>query len=162
VKKKIIVLTLFIIWSGVVFSSGLKIGINGSELKYQEDQQRKPNYTGQQVQDAVNAYRKELKLRELKTDDFLCNDIFDRYSKMLSGEALTTGHPGFEEWANMKLNKYNFSLVGEVFSPYPTVEEVLNGWKGSPGHNDAITKKEYSSVCTYAGEKGVVLVLGAK
>lgn len=161
--KKTILIGLFLLatW-GSTFILGVQVGMRGTEKRYQAIVQQTPNYTGQEIQDAVNGYRQELKLPEMKTDSILCNNLYDRYAKMLSEDALTTGHPGFDDWADIKIKDYGYSLVGEVFSPEPRVESVIDGWKNSPGHNAAITNPEYTRVCTYAGDRGVVMVLGAK
>lgn len=161
-KKTILIGTfLTFIWASTFFL-GVQVGIRGTEVRYKELAEVTPNYTGQEIQDAVNQYRVSLGLKPLEIDSILCNNLFDRYAKMLSDDALIEGHPGFDQWADEKINTYHYSLVGEVFSPKPTVESVMAGWKGSPGHNLAITNKEYSRVCTYAGNRGVVMVLGAK
>jgi uncharacterized protein YkwD len=161
--KKIILIGIFLTftWASTFFL-GVQVGMRGTEARYKELAAVTPNYNGQQIQEAINQYRQSLGLVELKTDSILCNNLYDRYAKMLSEDALTEGHPGFDEWADEKINNYGYSLVGEVFSPMPTVEKVMEGWSGSPGHNLAITNKVYDKVCTYAGNRGVVVVLGAK
>ncbi len=161
-KKILLISALLLATWGTTFLIGVKVGISGSEQRYKELSKVTPSYTGQQIQDAVNQYRISLGLIPLEVDSILCNNLFDRYAKMLSDDAISEGHPGFNEWADEKINTYHYSLVGEVFSPKSTVESVMVGWKGSPGHNLAITNKEYSRVCTYAGSRGVVMVLGAK
>ena len=161
--KKTILIGLFLLFTwGSTFVVGVQVGMRGTEKRYQAIEQATPNYTGQEIQDAVNGYRDSLKLPVLKTDPILCNNLFDRYAKMLSTEATTSGHPGFDEWADIKIKDYGYLLVGEVFSPKPRVDSVLEGWRESPGHNAAITNPEYTRVCTYGGDRGVVMVLGAK
>lgn len=161
-KKAIGVIAFLLFTWSTTFFIGVQIGVRGTEQRYKALEEMTPDYTGQQVQDAVNAYRKGLGVGELNTDSILCNNLFDRYAKMLSEDALTTGHPGFDDWADIKIKNYGYTLVGEVFSPAPTVNSVIEGWKTSPGHNAAISNKEYTRVCTYAGDRGVVMVLGAK
>ena len=161
-KKKIgLILLLGFVWFSTLLI-GMKIGITGTEKRLEVLVQTTPNYTGQEIQDAVNAYRVKVGLKELKIDSDLCNNLYDRYAKMLSEDALTTGHPGFDEWADQKIKDYGYTLVGEVFSPDLTTEKVMTGWENSPGHNAAITNPKYTGVCTYAGERGVVVVMGAK
>ncbi len=159
--KKIIAIIFAILLISDIgsFFLGVQIGIRGTEIRIQEEQNKKVNYTGQQIQDAVNSYRKEKGLRELKVNSLLCSDLATRYLAFQTSEALTEGHPGFDTWAKSKF-KEGFNLIGEVFSPRPTVQEVLNGWKNSPGHNEALIDPRYTEVCTYAGVDGVVLVLG--
>lgn len=161
-KKIILIGSILIITWLSTFFIGVNVGIRGTEQRFKELAKVTPTYTGQEIQDVVNKYRESLGLKQLETDSVLCNNLFDRYAKMLSEDALTEGHPGFDEWADSKIKDYGYSLVGEVFSPAPTIETVIEGWKGSPGHNLAITNKNYSGVCTYAGNRGVVMVLGAK
>jgi uncharacterized protein YkwD len=161
-KRKIIAVFILTVAIGTSLFIGIQIGIKGAEERLKSEVLSKPNYTGQQIQDAVNEYRKSLGLRGLVIDSNLCNDLFDRYAQMLSDKALTEGHPGFNDWADIKIKNYGYSLVGEVFSPESTVDNVLEEWKGSPSHNLAITNEKYNKVCTYAGKKGVVVVLGAK
>ncbi len=161
-KKIIAIVFVLLLTYTSTFVIGVQVGMRGTEKRYQAIQEATPNYNGQQIQDAVNSYRAGLGLKDLATDSVLCNNLYDRYAKMLSEDALTTGHPGFDEWADIKIKDYGYSLIGEVFSPAPTVETVIEGWRNSPGHNQAITNKEYTKVCTYAGDRGVVMVLGAK
>jgi uncharacterized protein YkwD len=76
-------------------------------------------------------------------------------------EADKEGHPGFEEWANKKF-KIGYKLIGENFSGDFTVDEVIKGWIGSPSHNQSLTNPNYNLGCSYAGDYGVVVIIGVK
>jgi hypothetical protein len=160
-KTLIIVAVVLLITNAATFFTGVEIGIRGMEIRVQEENAMRPNYTGQQIQDAVNNYRKEKGIAELKVNTYLCSDLIERYLAFQTEAALKEGHPGFETWARGKF-KEGFSIVGEVYSSRVTVQKVIDGWKASPGHNEAITNQEYTEICTYAGPEGVVVVLGAE
>lgn len=163
IKCTLIATAILIVW-GSTFLVGVMTGIDGMEKRYRETGSLDIifTYTGQEVLDSINQYRQEKELSKLEIDPDLCNNLIDRYLSLIGESSQTEGHPGFDAWATVKTEQQNFELVGEVWSPAPTLELVMRDWKGSPGHNAAITRPEYNRGCTYAGEHGVVLVMGQK
>lgn len=159
--KKIALIFLALLWSGAMFAFGMKVGIDGTEKRLAKPILTQPNYTGQEILDAVNEYRQSKKLTTLKLDEELCNNVVNRYLVFKSPEADKEGHPGFDAWADAEIKK-GYRYVGEVFSGEFTKEEVMSGWKGSPSHNEALVNPIYNRGCSYAGDYGVVVLLGAK
>ncbi|MEM3394326.1 MAG: CAP domain-containing protein, partial [Candidatus Methanomethylicia archaeon] len=120
-----------------------------------------PSFTGQDVLDAVNRYRKENNVPELKLDEVLCNNIAQRYLDIKSGEKENIAHKGFDEWYKKYAEPYGYS-VSENYACGQTAEDIIKAWSGSPSHNLSILDKKNKVACTYASEGCAVLMLGYK
>lgn len=82
------------------------LGVRSGNLGY-----KKQNYTGQQLFDAVNQYRKQNGIPIVNLDMWICDNIVERYIKIKNGE----GHEGFEEWVQKEEIDKKFSLTGELY-----------------------------------------------
>ncbi len=109
-----------------------------------------PNFTGQQLFDAVNEYRKANNVSPLKLDSNLCNNLAQRYLDIKAGLDEGVAHKGMEAWAK-KFVPDNYS-ISEDFAWGNTPEEVIHAWEGSPGHRLSILNKDYKVGCSYAAE----------
>jgi len=120
-----------------------------------------PSFTGQDVLDAVNKYRKENNVPELKLDKVLCNNLAQRYLDIKSGVEENIAHKGFDEWYKEYIEPYGYS-VSEDYACGQIPEDIIKAWDGSPGHKLSILDKKNKVACTYAAEGCAVFVLGYK
>lgn len=162
--KKIFRLTavfLIIYWllgsSFVVFISSIS---SNQELKTTTySSQIAPNFTGQDLLDAVNKYRKENGLSELTLNKTLCNNLAQRYLDIRAGLKEGIVHKGFDDWYEKYIKPYGY-YVEEDFAYGNTPNEIIKAWSGSPGHRLSILDKTLRFTCTYASEGYGVIVLG--
>lgn len=117
-----------------------------------------PDFTGQQLFDAVNEYRSANNVPPLKLDSNLCNNLAQRYLDIKNGIDQGVAHKGMEEWAK-KFVPNNYS-VSEDFAWGKTPQNVIHAWEGSPGHRLSILNKDYKVGCSYAAEGYGVIELG--
>ena len=120
-----------------------------------------PSFTGQDVFNAVNKYRKENNVPELKLDEVLCNNLAQRYLDIKSGEKENIAHKGFDEWYEKYVKPYGYT-ISENYACGQTPEDIIKAWDGSPGHKLSILDKKNKLACTYATEGCAVIVLGYK
>ena len=120
-----------------------------------------PSFTGQDVFNAVNKYRKENNVSELKLDEVLCNNLAQRYLDIKSGEKENIAHKGFDEWYEKYVKPYGYT-ISENYACGQTPEDIIKAWDGSPGHKLSILDKKNKLACTYAAEGCAVIVLGYK
>lgn len=120
-----------------------------------------PSFTGQDVFNAVNKYRKENNVPELKLDEVLCNNLAQRYLDIKSGEKENIAHKGFDEWYEKYVKPYGYT-ISENYACGQTPEDIIKAWDGSPGHKLSILDKKNKLACTYAAEGCAVIVLGYK
>lgn len=109
-----------------------------------------PNFTGQQLFDAVNEYRIANKVAPLKLDSNLCNNLAQRYLDIKNGIDEGVAHKGMEAWAK-KFVPDNYS-ISEDFAWGNTPTDVIHAWEGSPGHRLSILNPDYKVGCSYAAE----------
>lgn len=163
--RKIRVWTIVIALLVFMLPAGLFIYIIGktSYLNDQGDTQQitgDPNFTGQQLFDAVNIYRKQNNVAEIKLDDNLCNNLAQRYLDISKPENKDIAHAGFEEW----VKKYvpNNYAVSEDIAWGNTPEGVVKAWDGSPGHRLSILNPKNVVGCSYAANGTGIIELGYK
>lgn len=120
-----------------------------------------PTFTGQEIFDAVNSYRKEKGLTELKLDEVLCGNLAQRYLDIKSGEEENIAHKGFEEWYEKYVKPRGY-IAGENYAWGQTPQEVIKAWEGSPGHRLSILNPQNILGCAYAFEGHSIIVLGYK
>ena len=120
-----------------------------------------PSFTGQEVFDAVNEYRKENGVSELKLDEVLCNNIAQRYLDIKAGEKENIAHKGFDEWYKKYAEPYGY-VVSEDYACGQSPEDIINAWDGSPGHKLSILNEKNKLACAYAFSGCAVLILGYK
>jgi len=111
-----------------------------------------PEFSGQQLFDAVNGYRKGKGLVELRLNDNACNDIFSRWQALSDPE--TFGHEGLDEWAAERYPQpYD---GGEIYAEGNSPEDLINDWVNSPSHR-IMLEGNFFYGCAYASNhKGVV------
>lgn len=133
-----------------------------SQQMVQGIQQSIPTFTGQDVFDAVNSYRKSKGVGELTLDKTLCNNLAQRYLDIQSGIKEGIAHKGFDEWYEEYVKPYGNYYVEEDFASGNTPEEIIKAWEGSPGHRLSILDKSLNFGCSYASQGSAVIVLGNK
>jgi len=120
-----------------------------------------PSFTGQEVFDAVNKYRKENGVSELKLDEVLCNNIAQRYLDIKAGEKENIAHKGFDEWYKKYAEPYGYA-ASEDYACGQNPEDIINAWNGSPSHKLSILNEKNKLACAYAFSGCAVLILGYK
>lgn len=117
----------------------------------------KATYTGQQLFDAVNEYRAANGKQQLVLDQYICDNLVDRYLKVNSGDV---GHEGFVEWAKTEGIDEKFAPIAELYiKDTATTQDAIDFWNGSPGHRLSALG-DFTVGCAYANEGTGVLVLG--
>lgn len=120
-----------------------------------------PSFTGQEVFDAVNEYRKENGVSELKLDEVLCNNIAQRYLDIEAGEKENIAHKGFDEWYKKYAEPYGYA-ASENYACGQNPEDIIKAWDGSPSHKLSILNEKNKLACAYASSGCAVLILGYK
>lgn len=188
---KIIQAFLFFVWSGVIFAGGYFLGgqntfkILNEELEKQLSAitsqtevvespkptpvstpppsiiQKRTDYTGPQLWEAVNKARVEQGVQALKQRDILCTIAAIRLAQIRELGKLD-GHDGFKpvyekykDDQNMPNNVSEFLISG-----YPTADQAVSGWLDTLGHKKLITGGEYVWGCIYAQEGFGVAITG--
>ncbi len=129
--------------------------------KYQSDSVTQiPTYTGQDIFDAVNVYRKQNGVQEIKLDQALCNNLVSRWQTLSKPD--TFGHHGLYEWYDQYVAPYGNYRIYEDFAGGNTPQEVIKSWEGSPGHRLSILEPKATVGCSYAHGGFAVIELGYK
>lgn len=123
--------------------------------------QTTPAFTGQEVFDAVNDYRKVNGVKELKLDENLCNNLAQRYFDIKKGIEEGVAHKGFDEWYEKYIKPLGY-YINEDYTWGSTPQEVIKAWEGSPGHRLSILNPQNTSGCSYASEGHAIIILGYK
>ena len=91
----------------------------------------------ERARDLVNAYRKEKGLRPLKLQPALTEAARAHSRDLAKWDRISHfGSDGSNPWDRVKRAGYNARLAAEnVGTGQVTIEEVIKGWKASPGHN---------------------------
>lgn len=145
---KSILSVVFLTIIGLIFLFGLRSG----NLGY-----KKSNYTGQQLYDAINEYRKQNGKQPIPLALYMCDNLVARYLKIKSGDV---GHEGFEEWAKKEeINKKYIPRAELYVKDTYTVKDAIDFWNGSPGHKLTLLEK-FDVGCAYANEGVGVVVFG--
>jgi uncharacterized protein YkwD len=89
------------------------------------------------ARDIVNAYRREKGLRPLKLQPNLTEAARAHSRDLAKWDRISHfGSDGSNPWDRVKRAGYNAKLAAEnVGTGQATVQEVIKGWQGSPGHN---------------------------
>lgn len=182
---------LFAVWTAAIFSSGYLLGAKGAfelankELEkqlagiYQQTEavpsptptsastpppntiQKRTDYSGPQLWEAVNKARVEQGVQPLKQRDILCTIAAIRLGQIREVGKLD-GHDGFKgvydkykDDQNMPNNVSEFLISG-----YPTPDQAVAGWLDTLGHKKLITGGEYVWGCIYAQEGFGVAITG--
>jgi uncharacterized protein YkwD len=91
----------------------------------------------ERARDLVNAYRREKGLRPLKLQPALTEAARAHSRDLAKWDRISHyGSDGSNPWDRVKRAGYNARLAAEnVGTGQVTIEEVIKGWKASPGHN---------------------------
>jgi uncharacterized protein YkwD len=91
----------------------------------------------ERARDLINAYRKENGLKPLQLNATLTSAAKGHSRDLAKWDRISHfGSDGSNPWDRVKRSGYNAKLAAEnVGTGQITFEEVLKGWKDSPGHN---------------------------
>ncbi len=91
----------------------------------------------EQARDLINAYRREKGLKPLRLDATLTAAAKNHSRDLAKWDRISHfGSDGSNPWDRVKRSGYNAKLAAEnVGTGQVSFEEVLKGWKESPGHN---------------------------
>lgn len=146
--SKSILSVVFLAVIGIIFFFGLRNG----NLGY-----KKSNYTGQQLYDSINEYRKQNGKQPIPLALYMCDNLVARYLKIKSGDV---GHEGFEEWAKKEEIDKKYIPRAELYvKDTYTVKDAIDFWNGSPGHKLTLLEN-FDVGCAYANEGIGVVVFG--
>ncbi len=111
----------------------------------------------EKARELVNAYRKEKGLRPLKLQPALTEAARAHSRDLAKWDRISHfGSDGSNPWDRVRRAGYSARLAAEnVGTGQVTVEEVINGWKASPGHNKNLLLAE-------AEHMGIALVQDPK
>jgi uncharacterized protein YkwD len=111
----------------------------------------------ERARDLVNAYRKEKGLRALKLQPALTEAARAHSRDLARWDRISHfGSDGSNPWDRVKRAGYNARLAAEnVGTGQVTIDEVIKGWQGSPGHNKNLLLGE-------AEHMGIALVQDSK
>jgi len=136
-----------------------EIPVSSPRLEYAN-----PNatYTGEDLFQAVNRYRKEHGVPELQLHSELCQLSSHRLGEILDLGKLDN-HAGFEAYfEDHKVSDMGLSKVAEnLASGYDTAEEAVMGWDSSPPHRTfLLADGSFKYGCTSANLGFAVLIGG--
>ena len=111
----------------------------------------------ERARDLVNAYRKQKGLRPLKLQPALTEAARAHARDLAKWDRISHyGSDGSNPWDRVKRAGYSARLAAEnVGTGQVTVDEVINGWKASPGHNKNLLLPE-------AEHMGIALIQDAR
>jgi len=116
------------------------------------------SFTGQEVFDAVNKYRKDNGVGEIKLDDRLCNNLAQREIDIEAGMKEGIAHKNLDEWYKKYVPQNIF--VSEDADNNTTIEGVIKDWDSSPGHRLSILDPKAKIGCSYAANNWAVIEIG--
>lgn len=95
------------------------------------------NLDTERARSLINAYRTEKGLKPLKLNTELTAAAKDHSRDLAKWDRISHfGSDGSNPWDRVKRSGYNAKLAAEnVGTGQSTFDEVLKGWKDSPGHN---------------------------
>jgi len=117
-------------------------------------------YTGVELWQEVQKYRRQHGVPEFKQDNVLCTIASIRVNQLLTLNALDN-HDGFSPLVekfqkNGQLTHHN--VAENILSGYPTAKEAVDGWDSSPGHQSLLQDGAYIYACTAANSGFGVLI----
>jgi uncharacterized protein YkwD len=120
------------------------------------------SFTGEDLWQAVNKYRREHGVPELKLKGSLCELSSRRLGELLALGSLDN-HEGFERYfENRQVTSLGITNVAEnLASGYPGAWETVMGWDSSPGHKTfLLADGAYIWGCASANQGYAVLIGG--
>lgn len=136
-----------------------------AETPAQTDNLPAEYYTGEDLMQSVNKYRREHGVPELELHSGLCQLASRRLGEILSLGELDN-HAGFEAYFNQyeisELSGPSLTNVAEnLASGYPSAWEAVMGWDGSPPHRTfLLADGSYKWGCGAANRNFAVLIGG--
>ncbi len=117
-------------------------------------------YTGTQLWQEVQNYRRNNGVPEFKQDNTLCTIASIRVNQMIELGKLDN-HEGFTPLVDQfredgRLTHTN--IAENILSGYPTPQAAVAAWNGSPGHQALLRDGAYVFACTAANHGYAVLV----
>ncbi len=111
----------------------------------------------ERARDIVNAYRKEKGLRPLKLQPALTEAARSHSRDLAKWDRISHfGSDGSNPWDRVKRAGYHARLAAEnVGTGQVTIDEVIKGWRASPGHNKNLLLSD-------AEHMGIALVQDSK
>lgn len=140
----------------IIYLAGYVIGYNQT-IEYSIDAQsatslpQNPTFTGYDLFEAANEYRKSQGLEPFILHQPLCNNIAGRYQNYRENDS----HVGLDEFV-AKHMPYE-GQVGEILAWGNTAEEAVYKWSGSPSHD--LFLKNNTKACAYAMDGYSVMLL---
>ena len=138
-----------IIWYAIGYSGGVAHPL-APPVQVNQD------FTGQQVFDAVNAYRKSKDIPEVALNSILCNDLVSRWEDLRDPD--TKGHGALQAWFDKYLPAGGTG--GEIYATGPTVDSLIDFWKNSPGHRLMLENPDFLYGCAYASDNTGIFMFG--
>ena len=101
------------------------------------DRFKRRGQNAERAQTLINAYRREKGLKPLKHNVELTNAAKAHSRDLAKWDRISHyGSDGSNPWDRVKRTGYNAKLAAEnVGTGQATIDEVMKGWKESPGHN---------------------------
>lgn len=165
-KHKILTPSIFILAIGLIFAFA-QVVANISEKRIPKqsipDSTSRvtiPTFSGQDIWNAVNKYRVENNVKEVKLDDRYCTNLAQRWMDINKGLDEGTAHAKFEEWEHKYIPRGYY--VAEDWASGNTVQEVMDTWIGSPGHRLSLLDPKIEIGCSYVNGHSAVIELGYK
>ena len=96
------------------------------------------------ARDLINAYRREKGLKPVRLNMELTNAAKAHSRDLARWDRISHyGSDGSNPWDRVKRAGYNAKLAAEnVGTGQASIEEVMKGWKASPGHNKNLLTKD--------------------
>lgn len=119
-----------------------------------------PAYTGVELWDKIQQYRREHGVPEFKQDNTLCTLTSIRLNQLIQLGRLDN-HDGFEPLVNQfrDQNKVSFGNLAEnILQGYPNPDEALKAWDSSLGHQALLKSGAYVWACASANHGYAVLI----
>ena len=115
------------------------------------------NLDADKARELINAYRKEKGLKPLKLNPALTEAAKSHSRDLAKWDRISHyGSDGSNPWDRVKRVGYNAKLAAEnVGTGQATIDEVMKGWKESPGHNKNLLLAD-------ADHMGIALVQDSK
>ena len=119
-----------------------------------------PSYTGAELWQEIQKYRREHGVPEFKQDNTLCTISSIRVNQLLELDKLDN-HAGFEPLIDQfrDSNQLTYGNLAEnILQGYPTATAAISGWDQSLGHQALLKSGAYVWACASANSGFAVLV----
>lgn len=151
-------------WEIVVFLTLLIlfgfISVFGLFIYISHEKQNVPNWSGQELFNAVNKQRESVGVSPITLGEGLCDNLVSRWQNVRDGKK----HEGAQQWYDQEgINtKYGYGEIAELYITAETPEKAVEFWVNSPGHKLELDNPKWTDGCTYASEGIGILELSSK